>query len=354
VTDGLWHVSGVRVPDGAPVEWWVAGGRLSAEPVEGARDVPGRWVAEGGLVDAHVHLGFEPHTVFGLRAGARELVDAGLRAHREAGELRVRDAGSLPGTTPDDMRSGEGVALAGCGPFLAPAGHFMPHLHEPASASEAPERAARQIRSGWPWAKVIVDFPGEDGNPLAPRLGYEPTVLAEIAAAVHEAGGRLAVHVMGDSVDLAIEAGADSIEHGNLAHPDAVREMARRGIAWTPTLLTVAERYVEPIAAHVPPARALLELQRQTLPLAAEVGVTVLAGTDEEPHGSVAREVAALIRYGLPPEVAVAAATSAGHATLGGGDTPKHGDPARLVTFDADPVEDPSALARPAAVLASG
>jgi imidazolonepropionase-like amidohydrolase len=323
---------------------------LSAEPVDGAREAPGSWVVEGGLVDAHAHLTFEPHDAFGLPRGSRELVEAGLGAHAAAGELGVRDAGSLPGVGPRDLQSRDGVALAGCGPFLAPAGHFMAHLHEPVAAGEAAEAAAGRIRDGWAWAKVIVDFPGDDGNPLAPRLGYDPAVLAEIAAAVHEAGGRLAAHVMGDHVDIALEAGVDSIEHGNHADADAVREMAARCVAWTPTLLTVAERYLEPIAEHVPPARALLDRQRSTLPLAAELGVTVLTGADEEPHGSVAREVAALVRYGLPPGAAVAAATTAGHALLGL-DPPRPGAPAALVTFDADPVADPSILARPAAVL---
>jgi imidazolonepropionase-like amidohydrolase len=345
------HVRGTRVPDGAPVEWWVdAVGRLSADPIAGAHDAPGAWIVEHGLVDAHVHLTFEPHDVFGLRPG-RALVEAGLRAHRDAGELCVRDAGSLPDLGPADLASGEGVTVVGCGPFLAPDGGFMPRLHTPVAPADVAHRAAAQIRAGWPWAKVILDFPGPDGNPLNARLGYEPAVLAEIAAAVHEAGGRLAVHIMADRVGMAIEAGVDSIEHGEFADADAVQEMAARGIAWTPTLLTVAERYLEPIAPQAPPVQALLDNHRRTLPLAAEAGVTVLAGTDEEPHGSVAREVAALIRYGLPPEAAVAAATADGHAVLGL-EPLRPGDPAALVTFDADPVADPAVLARPAAVIA--
>jgi hypothetical protein len=305
----------------------------------------GEWIVEDGLVDAHVHLTFEPHDVFGLPRGSRELIEAGLRAHRAAGELLVRDAGSLPGSEPAELRAFAGVTVLGCGPLLAPAGHFMAHLHEPVAPADAAEAAAAGVRTGWPWAKVILDFPGPDGNPLAPRIGYEPAVLAEIAAAVHEAGGRLATHVMGDHVDVAIEAGVDSIEHGSCADLDAVREMAARGIAWTPTLTTVAERYLEPMAARVPPAQALLDRMRETLPAAAEAGVTILTGTDEEPHGSVAREVAALIRYGLTPRHAVAAATSDAHAFFGSGGLGR-------VTFQRDPVADPSVLARPAAVLA--
>ena len=63
-------------------------------------------------------------------------------------------------------------------------------------------------------------------------------------------------------------------------------------------------------------------------------------GTDEEPHGSVAREVAALIRYGLPPRAAIAGASHAAHAFFG------H-TPADRVRFHADPALDPGTLTRP-------
>ena len=80
------------------------------------------------------------------------------------------------------------------------------------------------------------------------------------------------------------------------------------------------------------------------------MGVTVLAGTDEEPHGSVAHEVEVLIRYGLPAEAAIGAATTNGHALMGL-EPLRAGDRAALVTFEADPVADPGVLARPAAVI---
>jgi imidazolonepropionase-like amidohydrolase len=59
MSDQRWHLRAVPLPDGeAPVDWWVADGRLTASPVPGASDLPGGWVAPG-LVDAHVHLTFE-------------------------------------------------------------------------------------------------------------------------------------------------------------------------------------------------------------------------------------------------------------------------------------------------------
>src|SRR5215213_1307831 len=122
------HVRGNRVPDGAPVEWWVdAEGRLCADPVDGAQDVPGEWVVEHGLVDSHVHLTFEPHDQFGLPPG-RALVEAGLRAHLDAGELYVRDVGTVTGAQPGDLAPGNGVTVVGAGPFIAPEGGFRRRL----------------------------------------------------------------------------------------------------------------------------------------------------------------------------------------------------------------------------------
>jgi imidazolonepropionase-like amidohydrolase len=157
---------------------------------------------------------------------------------------------------------------------------------------------------------------------------------------------------MGPFVREAVRLGVDSIEHGNWADEETVREMAERGVAWTPTLTTVLH-HIEPLADRLPPARAMLDLQRRALPLAVELGVTLLAGTDEEPHGSVAAEAAALVRYGVPEPAAVAAATTAARAYLGlpGLDD---GAPADLVTFDRDPRADISALGEPVAVLAAG
>jgi imidazolonepropionase-like amidohydrolase len=345
VRDERWHLRAVALPDGAePTDWWIAGGRFCAEPVDDARELPGAFVAPG-LVDAHVHLTFETHERLGLARGSPELIGAHLDLHRRAGVLAVRDAGSLPGIALEPDPDGGGVVVA-CGPFLA-------HLYEGTPPERVVDAARARVRDGAEWVKVVADYPGgEHFNPLDPRLGYPVELVAEIAGAVHAEGGRLAVHVMGRAVREIVDAGADSIEHGNWADADTVRVMAARGTAWCPTLTTVLG-YIEPIAERVPPARALLDGQRETLPLAAELGVTLLAGTDEEPHGSVADEVAAMVRYGAPTGAALAAATTGARRYLGlPGLEP--GAPADLVTFDRDPRADPGVLHEPAAVLAGG
>jgi len=340
-----WHVRAVPLPDGVePVDLWVAEGRLHAGPVDGAIDLPGAFVAPG-LVDAHAHLTFETRPRLGLERGSAELIAAHLAQHRARGVLAVRDAGSLPGAVLPD-------GVIGCGPFLAPPDFFLPHLYEGTPADAAVAGAQARVRAGWPWVKLIGDFPAGEFNPLQPQVGYPPELVAEIAAAVHAEGGRVAMHVMGPFVREAVTLGVDSIEHGTWADAATVREMAARGVAWAPTLTTVLH-HLEPVAERVPPVRELLEAHREALSLAAELGVTLLTGTDESDHGSAAEEAAALVRYGVPERVAVAAATTAARAYFGlPGLEP--GAPADLVTFDRDPREDIAALAAPAAVVAGG
>ncbi len=342
---------GVALPvGGAPLDWWIAGGRLSSRPIDGAAELPGAWIAPG-LVDAHVHLTFEAHGRLGLERGSDELVAAQLAQQRRAGVTAVRDAGSLPGVELPRQPAAGGHVIA-CGPFLAPADFFLAHLYEPTAPDDAVEQARQRVQAGAEWVTVIVDFPTPDGNPLAPRLGYGLDLLGAIVEAVHTEGGRVAAHVTGPLVHEVVGTAVDSVEHGNWATEEAVREMAHRGTAWTPMLTTLLH-HVAPKAEHLPAMRELLERQQRTLALAAQLGVTLLAGTDEQAPGSVALEVAALAEYGVPARDALAAATTGARRYLGL-KALVDGAPADLVTYEQDPREDLSVLLAPAAVICDG
>src|SRR5262249_51256382 len=156
-------------------------------PLDGAEELSGAFVAPG-LVDAHAHLTFEARPRLGLERGSAELIAAHLEQHRRAGELAVRDAGSLPGA----VLPAEGIA---CGPFLAPPDFFLAHLYEGTAEEDAVAAARTRVRAGGRWVKVVGDFPAGEFNPLQPQVGYPAELVARIAAAVHEEGGRVAMHV---------------------------------------------------------------------------------------------------------------------------------------------------------------
>lgn len=342
-----WHVRAVTLPSGGePLDWWIADGRLSSRPLADASELPGGWIAPG-LVDAHVHLSFEAGAPLGREHGSDELVAAHLEAHRSAGVLAVRDAGSLPGVELP-RRPDRGGQIIACGPFLAPRGHFPSHLYEPAAPEDVVERARQRVQAGAEWVKVIADY-SPDKDPRNARTGYRLDLLGAIVEGVHAEGGRVATHVAGSIVHEVVGTAADSIEHGIWATEEAVREMAHRGTAWTPALTTVLGRDGLP-AEHRPAAGELL---RRTLPLAAQLGVTLLAGTDEQPHGSLALEVAALAEHGVPAADALAAATTGARRFLGLKGL-VDGAPADVVTFDEDPRADVSALLTPAAIVCGG
>jgi imidazolonepropionase-like amidohydrolase len=90
-----------------------------------------------------------------------------------------------------------------------------------------------------------------------------------------------------------------------------------------------------------------------TVRAAHEAGVTVLAGTDSFPCGTVASEVQWLVRCGLSPESALGAASWSARSWLG---LPGlvDGAPADLVAYDTDPTLDIAALSHPRRIILRG
>ena len=89
-----------------------------------------------------------------------------------------------------------------------------------------------------------------------------------------------------------------------------------------------------------------------------DAGVSILAGSDLEPHGgSLHQELELLVDAGLSPAEAIAAATSEATAFLGLTDelgTVEAGKRADLVLLDSDPLADITNTRRIAAVIVGG
>ena len=99
----------------------------------------------------------------------------------------------------------------------------------------------RAIREGADFIKVmfsgILDF-GRDG-----ALTEEPLEAGEIREMIHiahEEGMTVMAHVNGaDAVRNAVEAGVDSVEHGNFMDEDCLQALAESNAIWVPTYVTI-------------------------------------------------------------------------------------------------------------------
>jgi imidazolonepropionase-like amidohydrolase len=335
-----WRLPSTILPEGDQRDLWVVDGHLTAKPVDDAVPLPGRYSLPG-LVDAHAHLAL----VEGPARGTVEGVWTSLLAYRGQGVLLVRDVGAPRSVTLDIRPTPDLPRLQAAGRWLARRDRFFPELHEPVEPNDLVASAVAEIRRGARWVKVVADW-------RTPELAYPVPLLRRLADAVHTAGARLAVHTQWEGVREVVAAGADSVEHGCRIDEATIDDMAERGTAWTPTVTV----FVEPPPPDASPEKlANWEHDnanyRRMLPLAAARGVIILAGTDL--GGSVVDEVWNLIACGLTPMQALRAATVDAREFLGEPSL-ETGEPADLITLSENPLDDPTTLERPAAIVLGG
>jgi imidazolonepropionase-like amidohydrolase len=390
------HVRGTVLPEREERSLWIDGGVIREDPVAGADTVAdGGWLVPG-LVDVHTHPGAEkPGDPFDESVLRRHLAD-----HAAAGVLLIRAPGAaarIPGWAHD----AEGLPrVRSAGPWLATPGRFFPgwgrHVTEAELAQAAVQEAAvaaqeaaaqagdsaagnsaaaagTALAPGTPpapgaapvaataaaagtapvagWCKIIGDWAWDE--PPVPL-----SILRDVTSAVHAIGGKVSVHAQtAAGCANAVAAGVDSLEHGMHLDPGLLDQMAAQGTALVPTLGAFAESAFRVRARDPGPGRDAWLAGWSAMPgtarAAYEAGITVLAGTDTHPCGTVPREVERLISAGLPWEAAVGAASWTARAWLGlPGLT--DGAPADLVIYDEDPVAHPDILHHPRLIILRG
>ncbi|OKH76025.1 amidohydrolase family protein [Mycolicibacterium goodii] len=336
------HVRGRGLPDGEPVEWWIADGVLSADPIGNADTVFGAdgelgWIIPG-LVDAHCHVGLGP-------GGAVDIDEAVAQAEteRDAGALLLRDAGSPLDTRSLDDRE-DLPRIIRAGRHLAKPKRYLPGLPiDVEDESQLPAVVAEQARWGDGWVKLIGDWIDRGAGDLAPL--WSDDVLKAAIDAAHAEGARVTAHVFGEeALPGLINAGIDCIEHGTGLTDDTIALMLEHGTALVPTLINVenfpgiadaATRYPT-YAKHM---RDLYASCYARVAAAHDAGVPIFAGTDAGgtiAHGRISDEVEALKRIGMTPTAALGAACWEARAWLGRPGL-EHGASADLLCFAEDP-----------------
>lgn len=342
---GAARIRGVALPDGEVVDLYADADRWTRERVANAELVGEGWLVPG-LVDVHTHPGAAaPGDLFDEKRLRED-----LHRHVEAGVTLIRSPG-LAGTAPGWFGVEPDVPRAlHAGPWISQPGQFFESWGRKASLVEMPALAAAQARLT-AWVKIIVDWGPED--PVIPLA-----TMRDIVTAVHAEGARVAVHSQNvEGSNVAVAAGVDSLEHGVHLDPDRLTSMAQRGIALVPTLATFLSALDElrdtPMNVRgrwfVEGARAHPGLVRA----AHEAGVTVLAGTDSHPTGTIGEEILALWRAGMPAHDALGAGSWVARRYLGL-EGLVEGAPADAVVYDLDPRFDLEELRRPRAVVLRG
>ena len=355
---GLWAQDATASPQWVSGTWSLEGGtirRVSDDERPRARHAG---FILPGLVDAHCHIGYS-------ETGA---VDADEMARQAAltlasGVTLVRDCG-VP-VDNSGVQALVGPRLIRCGRHVARPKRYMRGLPiDVHDQSELPGILVSMAESSDGWVKIVGDWIDRSAGADADLMPlWDPSVLVDAVAAVHEAGARIAVHAFSHRViDSLIEAGVDDIEHGTGIDADQASEIAARGIAVTPTLRQVelfadfAEQAGAKYPVYAATMRAMFEERREHFQMLIDAGVLLLQGTDSggyQEHGSIAGELALWSSWGASAQLIIDASTWVSQRYLGCPGLVEGGE-GDLIVLDEDPRIDPAALARPCAVYVGG
>jgi len=323
-----------------------------------------------GLIDAHTHMtlytdetpgipmlkqmaNLVPATeVFLARKGALRTLEAGVTTVRDLGSDQYMDIAMR-----DLINRGEMI-----GPRMFVVGYgltitstpYKPGLNPPAGgvADGVPEvlRVVRQqIAAGVDLIKMYSSTGTDDDV-----TGFETYTFEEMKAAVdtaHQFGKKIAIHSYGpDGARDAVRAGTDSLEHATDMDDATIREMAKRGTFYVPTIdhnryyidngdkIGYAPGYKERLQAFIP---RNLETARRAF----KAGVKFAMGSDAiyTMFGENTRELGWFVKAGMTPEQALRTATTNGAELLGkekelGAVAP--GYFADMVAVEGDPLAD--------------
>jgi imidazolonepropionase-like amidohydrolase len=343
-----------------------------------------------GMIDAHVHLFLHPgaedlqtveesvpkRTLIAMDAARADLM-AGFTAERDMGtegagsaDTAVREAinsGLFPG--PRMRMSGNAVDILGGHEdaiHYNPAQHVLSNADYADSAEEIVKVIREQRKEGADFTKIYETGPDRyvDGVFTTP---YQYSV-EELKAAIAETerygkgpGHGVAVHATGEpGTGYAVAAGVMSVDHAYYLSAATMKAMKEKGIPAVPTF-AIAEYFADHAAS---PAVAERERAQQAFhaaefkkQLAAGVPMAVGSDVGPFPHGTQARELELMVRYGMPAADVLKADLLNGAKLLGWagqiGEL-KAGYYADVIAVEGDPVKDISAVTKVGFVMKDG
>jgi imidazolonepropionase-like amidohydrolase len=273
------------------------------------------------------------------------------------------NTGVIPG--PRMQVATRAMDVTGAYPLLGYAPNVsVPHGVQVVDGADAARKTVReQISHGADWIKVYSDRSyrvREDGV-----LDDIPTfTLEELKAIVDEAHRerhKVASHAMAlYGVHNSIEAGVDSIEHGNYIADEDMKAMVAHGTFYVPTIYVGAYVAEGRAAAGAPVWVKMLSIHEETFRRAMKAGVKIAFGTDAGGFAwtvNPAKEFAYMVKWGMTPAQALRSATTSAAELLGWSDqvgSIETGKFADIVAVPGDPLADVSQLEKVDFVMKAG
>jgi len=354
------------------VDWAGPAGMLPAEYAALPRaDYPDSTIMPG-LIDSHVHLGFDggPHPAARMRAetdeqqlirmlhSARDLLGVGVTTARDLGgrgyvNVAVRDA------IAEGLARGPRMVVAGC-PVTVTGGHcwFM------GGEADSEDDLRRIVRTHHKHGADLIKVMSTGGfMTTGSAPWYAQFTVGQLALIVEEArrvDKPVAAHAHGiEGIRRAVEAGVTTLEHCSFVTETNERRfseplaamIAERGIVVCPTI-SVNAPYVAELTGIV---------VGENLVAMHEMGIRLIAGTDagidNTPHHQYVGGLEYLVKLGFRTADVIAMATTEAAAVLGVGAVTGRlapGYEADLIVVHGDPLADIAALGRLRRVIARG
>jgi imidazolonepropionase-like amidohydrolase len=354
------------------VDWAGPAAALPAEYAARPRtDYPDATIMPG-LIDSHVHLGFDggPNPATRMRAqtdeqqlilmlhSARELLGVGVTTARDLGarsylDVVVRDAIAA------GLARGPRMVVA-ARPITVTGGHcwFM------GGEADSEDDLRRMVRTHHKHGADLIKVMSTGGfMTTGSAPWYAQFTVAQLAVIVEEAGRvdkAVAAHAHGiEGIRRAVEAGVTTLEHCSFVTETNERRfdeplaamIAERGIVVCPTI-NVNAPYVAELTGIV---------VGEHLAAMHEMGVRIIAGTDagidNTPHHQYVGGLEYLVKLGFRPAEVLAMATTEAAAALGVGTVTGRlapGYEADVIVVDGDPLADIAVLGSLRRVIARG
>jgi imidazolonepropionase-like amidohydrolase len=232
-------------------------------------------------------------------------------------------------------------------------------------ADECRKAVRYQAQYGVDWIKVYADgsyFRTADGG-WASVPNFTQDEMGAIVDEAHRLRKKVAAHSMTPTGHrIALAAGIDSLEHGDVLDDETVKAMVAKKVAYCPTI-TVADFVKGPRSRTNPIWDQLWAVSQESFKRAYKAGAPIVFGTDaggfDWDKRNQAEEFSFMVAWGMTPWDALRTATTAASELLGPHKDGKlgclaEGCVADLVAVKGDPLTDIKTMEKTVAVISRG